>query len=175
MRLFADSRARAGRSPTRDSATISRSARRRLLPCDPDLPGSADHACWAPTGSGSARWPKSAAQARARRRRAPAVRGLPRRHDRSSVRGSPLARVRAATRTASWGRSATWLARTRSLSVLGWPAALLLPLVPAVHALRLFGRMRSDTDRSWMVFLAGLVVLLPIAVRTRRRAAARAR
>ena len=48
-------------------------------------------------------------------------------------------------------------------AMLGVPAALLLPLVPAVHALRLFGRMRSDTDRSWMLFLAGLVVLLPIA------------
>ena len=46
---------------------------------------------------------------------------------------------------------------------LGVPAAILLPLVPAVHALRLFGRMRSDTDRSWMLFLAGLVVLVPIA------------
>ncbi|MBK5187453.1 MAG: DNA translocase FtsK 4TM domain-containing protein, partial [Gemmatimonadaceae bacterium] len=46
---------------------------------------------------------------------------------------------------------------------LGVPATILLPLVPAVHALRLFGRMRSDTDRSWMLFLAGLVVLLPIA------------
>ena len=47
--------------------------------------------------------------------------------------------------------------------LLGAPATLLLPLVPAVHALRLFGRMRSDTDRSWMLFLAGLVVLVPIA------------
>ena len=45
---------------------------------------------------------------------------------------------------------------------LGIPATILLPLVPAVHALRLFGRMRSDTDRSWMLFLAGLVVLLPV-------------
>ena len=49
------------------------------------------------------------------------------------------------------------------LKLLGLPATILLPLVPAVHALRLFGRMRSDTDRSWMLFLAGLVVLLPIA------------
>ena len=46
---------------------------------------------------------------------------------------------------------------------LGVPATILLPLVPAVHALRLFGRMRSDTDRSWMLFLAGLVALVPIA------------
>ncbi|MBA2683994.1 MAG: DNA translocase FtsK 4TM domain-containing protein [Gemmatimonadaceae bacterium] len=48
-------------------------------------------------------------------------------------------------------------------ALLGVPATLLLPLVPAVHALRMFGRMRSDTDRSWMLFLAGLVVLVPIA------------
>ncbi len=48
-------------------------------------------------------------------------------------------------------------------TLLGLPATILLPLVPAVHALRLFDRMRSDTDRSWMLFLAGLVVLLPIA------------
>ncbi len=47
--------------------------------------------------------------------------------------------------------------------LLGLPATILLPLVPAVHALRLFGRMRSDTDRSWMLFLAGMVVLVPIA------------
>jgi DNA segregation ATPase FtsK/SpoIIIE, S-DNA-T family len=46
----------------------------------------------------------------------------------------------------------------------GWPAALLIPLVPAVHALRLFGRLESKTDRSWMIFFAGLVGLLPIAV-----------
>jgi len=45
----------------------------------------------------------------------------------------------------------------------GVPATMLLPLVPAVHALRLFGRMRSDTDRSWMLFLAGMVALVPIA------------
>jgi S-DNA-T family DNA segregation ATPase FtsK/SpoIIIE len=49
------------------------------------------------------------------------------------------------------------LART-----LGWPATALLPLAPAAHALRLFGRLDQRTDRSWMVFLLGLVVLLPI-------------
>src|SRR6185295_4853093 len=48
--------------------------------------------------------------------------------------------------------------------LLGWPAALLTPLVPTVHALRLFGRLESETDRQWMVFMAGLVVLLPVAV-----------
>jgi S-DNA-T family DNA segregation ATPase FtsK/SpoIIIE len=46
--------------------------------------------------------------------------------------------------------------------VLGWPAAAMLPLAPAAHALRLFGRLDQRTDRSWMVFLLGVVVLLPI-------------
>jgi DNA segregation ATPase FtsK/SpoIIIE, S-DNA-T family len=46
----------------------------------------------------------------------------------------------------------------------GWPAAWMIPLVPAVHALRLFGRLESETDRSWMIFFAGMVVLLPIAL-----------
>jgi DNA segregation ATPase FtsK/SpoIIIE, S-DNA-T family len=43
----------------------------------------------------------------------------------------------------------------------GWPAAALLPLAPAAHALRLFGRLGQRKDRSWMVFLLGMVVLLP--------------
>ncbi|MES2180466.1 MAG: DNA translocase FtsK 4TM domain-containing protein [Gemmatimonadota bacterium] len=47
---------------------------------------------------------------------------------------------------------------------LGWPAAALTPAVPAVHALRLFGRMESETDRSWMIFLGGVVLLLPIGI-----------
>jgi len=46
----------------------------------------------------------------------------------------------------------------------GWPAAALLPIAPAAHALRLFGRMDESTDRKWMVFLLGLVVLLPIGL-----------
>jgi DNA segregation ATPase FtsK/SpoIIIE, S-DNA-T family len=50
------------------------------------------------------------------------------------------------------------------VDVLGWPGALLVPLVPAVHALRLFGRLESEADRSWMIFLAGLVLLVPVVV-----------
>ena len=46
--------------------------------------------------------------------------------------------------------------------ILGWPAAAMLPLAPAAHALRLFGRLDQRTDRSWMVFLLGVVILLPI-------------
>ena len=48
--------------------------------------------------------------------------------------------------------------------LFGWPAAVLTPLVPVVHSLRLFGRLEQDTDRSWMIFFAGLVLLLPIAL-----------
>ena len=48
--------------------------------------------------------------------------------------------------------------------VFGVPAALLLPLIPAVHALRLFGRLAHRTDRSWLVFLAGAAVILPVVL-----------
>ena len=75
--------------------------------------------------------------------------------------GSPLASS-GADAHGLMGPVGSWL-RHAMLNVLGLPATLLLPLVPAVHALRLFGRMRSDTDRSWMLFLAGLVALVPIA------------
>jgi hypothetical protein len=54
--------------------------------------------------------------------------------------------------------------RAWSRDFIGIPAALLVPLIPAVHALRLFGRMESETDRSWLVFLIGFVVILPIAL-----------
>ena len=47
---------------------------------------------------------------------------------------------------------------------LGAPGAWLLALVPMVHALRIFGRLQQSTDRSWLVFLGGLVVLLPIGI-----------
>jgi len=50
------------------------------------------------------------------------------------------------------------------VAFFGWPAAILVPFVPAVHALRLFGRMKSDTDRSWMVFFAGAALLLPVVL-----------
>src|SRR6476661_7057113 len=46
--------------------------------------------------------------------------------------------------------------------LLGWPAAAILPVALAAHALRLFGRLGERKDRSWMVFLLGMVVLLPV-------------
>ena len=54
--------------------------------------------------------------------------------------------------------------RSWSRDLIGIPAALLVPLIPAVHALRLFGRLESETDRSWLVFLIGVVVILPVAL-----------
>ena len=56
-----------------------------------------------------------------------------------------------------------WLARPL-VALVGWPAAVLIPAIPAVHALRLFGRLESETDRSWLIFFAGVVAVLPIAV-----------
>ncbi len=46
--------------------------------------------------------------------------------------------------------------------LVGVPAAFLVPLLPAIHALRLFGRMRSDTDRNWLLFVLGMVLLVPV-------------
>jgi S-DNA-T family DNA segregation ATPase FtsK/SpoIIIE len=54
--------------------------------------------------------------------------------------------------------------RSWSRDLIGIPTALLLPLLPAVHALRLFGRMESETDRSWLVFFIGVVLVLPVAI-----------
>jgi S-DNA-T family DNA segregation ATPase FtsK/SpoIIIE len=48
--------------------------------------------------------------------------------------------------------------------LVGGPAAWLLPLAAAVHGLRFLGRLESDTDRSWMIFLVGFAVLLPVAL-----------
>jgi S-DNA-T family DNA segregation ATPase FtsK/SpoIIIE len=50
------------------------------------------------------------------------------------------------------------------VAIFGWPAAVLTPFVPGVHAMRLFGRLESETDRQWMVFFGGIVFLLPIAL-----------
>jgi S-DNA-T family DNA segregation ATPase FtsK/SpoIIIE len=55
-------------------------------------------------------------------------------------------------------------ARGYLVALVGLPAALLLPLAAVVHALRLLGRLEARTDRSWLVFLLGAVLLLPIAI-----------
>lgn len=75
-----------------------------------------------------------------------------------------LAQLRAGVSVeASVGFVGNMLARPL-VTFFGWPAAVLIPLVPAVHAVRLFGRLESETDRSWMIFFAGMVALLPVAL-----------
>src|ERR687896_541330 len=58
----------------------------------------------------------------------------------------------------------------RPLVVLGgWPGAALAPLAAAAYALGVFGRFGPTEDgasrrSSWMIFFAGLALLLPVAV-----------
>jgi len=54
--------------------------------------------------------------------------------------------------------------RAGLIFTLGVPTAWLLPLIPAVHGLRLFGRLQAAADRSWLVFLTGLVLLVPVGI-----------
>jgi S-DNA-T family DNA segregation ATPase FtsK/SpoIIIE len=54
--------------------------------------------------------------------------------------------------------------RSLFVATLGLPATVLLPLLPLVYALRVFRRIEADTDRSWLVFLGGLALLLPVAI-----------
>jgi S-DNA-T family DNA segregation ATPase FtsK/SpoIIIE len=54
--------------------------------------------------------------------------------------------------------------RRYTLAAIGGPGAALIPLIAAIHALRLFGRMNASTDRSWVVFLGGAAVLAPVAI-----------
>jgi S-DNA-T family DNA segregation ATPase FtsK/SpoIIIE len=55
-------------------------------------------------------------------------------------------------------------ARAGLVWLVGVPAAFLVPLLPAIHALRLFGRMQSDTDRNWLLFVLGMVLLVPVTI-----------
>src|SRR6185437_38263 len=48
--------------------------------------------------------------------------------------------------------------------VFGWVGSSLLPIALAVHALRVFGRMSGGRDRSWLIFLLGMVIVLPFGV-----------
>jgi S-DNA-T family DNA segregation ATPase FtsK/SpoIIIE len=74
-----------------------------------------------------------------------------------------VALLRGGDVTQSFGWAGSLLAYPMA-SLLGWPAAALIPIALAAHALRLFGRLAERTDRSWMVFLLGLVALLPVAL-----------
>jgi DNA segregation ATPase FtsK/SpoIIIE, S-DNA-T family len=63
-----------------------------------------------------------------------------------------------------------WYLARPLVMLVGWPAAALAPLAAAAYALRVFGRLGPATGgatrgaSSWMVFFAGLALLLPVAV-----------
>jgi DNA segregation ATPase FtsK/SpoIIIE, S-DNA-T family len=48
------------------------------------------------------------------------------------------------------------------VTILGWSGVVLLPVLPAVHGLRLLGRLDRSEDRSWLWFMGGLLLLAPI-------------
>jgi DNA segregation ATPase FtsK/SpoIIIE, S-DNA-T family len=49
------------------------------------------------------------------------------------------------------------------VTILGWSGVVFLPALPAVHGLRLLGRLNRGEDRSWLWFLSGMMLLVPIA------------
>ncbi len=49
-------------------------------------------------------------------------------------------------------------------TLIGLPAAWLVPMAGLVHGFRLLGGLGSETDRSWMIFLAGMTALLPVGI-----------
>ncbi len=48
------------------------------------------------------------------------------------------------------------------LTLVGALSAVIVPLIPAVHALRLLGRIRDTDDRRWLTFTIGLAVVVPV-------------
>ncbi len=67
--------------------------------------------------------------------------------------------------TGAFGPAGTW-ARCGLVSVLGMPGAALVALGCLAASLTLFGRLRREDDdlREWGVLVAGVVVLVPVAI-----------
>ena len=104
-----------------------------------------------PTGSGNAR----AATALERELSGialAALRALPRRRARRRRAGRPARRRRGCAEASD--RLGAGCSRVRSHGSSAGPRRRCCRSLPAVHALRLFGRLDERTDRSWMVFLA---------------------
>ena len=77
-------------------------------------------------------------------------------HGWSEMRGVPVA--------AGGFGSVGALAARALITVFGWTGSSLLPIALAVHALRVFGRLSGGRDRSWLIFLLGMVLVLPFGV-----------
>jgi S-DNA-T family DNA segregation ATPase FtsK/SpoIIIE len=54
--------------------------------------------------------------------------------------------------------------RSIFVQIFGLPATVLLALTPGVWALQVFGHVKAESNRSWFLFLFGLVLLLPIGI-----------
>jgi S-DNA-T family DNA segregation ATPase FtsK/SpoIIIE len=55
------------------------------------------------------------------------------------------------------------------LTLVGALSAAIVPLIPAVFALRLLGRIGENDDRRWLTFTIGLAVLVPVIASLARR------
>jgi S-DNA-T family DNA segregation ATPase FtsK/SpoIIIE len=60
--------------------------------------------------------------------------------------------------------------RTGILLTLGALSAIIVPFIPAVHALRLLGRIEESEDRRWLFFTVGLAAIVPLAAALARGA-----
>jgi len=64
--------------------------------------------------------------------------------------------------------------RSGVLLTMGALAAVVVPFIPAVHALRLLGRIEENEDRRWLFFTIGLAAIVPVAVALARTGAVEA-
>ncbi len=60
--------------------------------------------------------------------------------------------------------------RSSILLTLGALSAIIVPFIPAVHALRLLGRIEESEDRRWLFFTVGLAAIIPLAAALARGA-----
>jgi S-DNA-T family DNA segregation ATPase FtsK/SpoIIIE len=60
--------------------------------------------------------------------------------------------------------------RSGILLTLGALSAIIVPFIPAVHALRLLGRIEESEDRRWLFFTIGLAAIIPLAAALSRGA-----
>ena len=60
--------------------------------------------------------------------------------------------------------------RSSVLLARGALSAIIVPFIPAVHALRLLGRIEESEDRRWLFFTIGLAAIVPLAAALARGA-----
>ena len=60
--------------------------------------------------------------------------------------------------------------RSSVLLSIGALAAIIVPFIPAVHALRLLGRIEESSDKRWLFFTVGLALIVPVSAALARGA-----